>query len=793
MLKNYLKLAFRSLLKNKTSSFINIAGLSGGMAVAMLIGLWIWDELSFDQYHQNHERLVQVMDTRTFNHETTTDQEIAIPLAKELRKNYGDNFKYLALCFTHFTHILSIGDKKIFASGVWAEPDLPKMLTLKMVWGKNTALDDPSAALLNKTSAEALFGKEDPIGKTIKLDNSAEVKIGGVFEDLPKNTSFNGTEIFLAWDKAISVLSWVKDYQDQWPTHFWKLYAQLNANVDMNRLNEKIENIPQQHVKEGKEKILLYPMDKWHLYNEFKNGKMSGGRIRYVVMFGLIGVFVLLLACINFMNLSTAKSGKRAKEVGIRKTIGSLRRQLIFQFLTESILVALLSFLIAIGLVFLALPSFNRLTDKEISSPFFHPVFLLLTLTLAVLTGIIAGSYPAFYLSSFRPAKVIKGVLSVGHSATLARKVMVVGQFTLSIAIIIGTIIIYKQILFAKDRPTGYDRKRLLAIQMNSPQLYAAPYNSLRNDLLQSGAVENMAQSDILSTDAPYRINTYDWKGKPPGAAPQMGISVVTHDYGSTIRWQIATGRDFSRTFPTDTNAVILNESAAKLIGFANPVGETIYWDGASTPHPVVGVVKDMVMESPFKPVQPTVFALMYGGENIITIRLTPAMPISEAMTRIKSVFRKYDQQSPFAYKFIEDEYARKFSDIDRISKITSLFSILAIFISFLGIFGLTSFVAEQRTKEIGVRKVLGASVFNIWRLISQEFLLLVVLFWLISIPIAYLFMKNWLQDYDYRTSLSWWIFAIVGAGILIITLLSISFKIVAAAVKNPIISLRTE
>ncbi len=789
MFRNYFKIAWRNLLKNRTSSIINISGLAVGMAVALLTGFWILDEISFDHYHQNHERIAQVMDTKTFNGETNTEEDVAVPLADELRQK--QDFKHVALVFHNYTHQLAAENIKISASGVWTQPDLPAMLTLKMLEGKRDALKDPSSVLITQSLAKKLFGKTDPINKVIRLDNTAEVKVGGVFQDLPKNTTFSDTELFLSWDKAENVLSWLKSFQADWDDRAWKLFVQLNDNADINKINNKIKYIPQQHVKEGKEELLLHPMDKWHLYSEFKNGKIAGGRISYVWMFGIIGMLVLLLACINFMNLSTARSEKRAKEVGIRKVVGSLRWQLIGQFLGESLLTALLAFVLAIAIVQLSIPLFNTLADKSVAIPLTNPFFLVLSLGFTLLTGIVSGSYPAFYLSGFKPVKVLKGTFKAGRMASLPRKVMVVIQFTASIILVIATVIVFKQIQFAKERPVGYTRNGLITIQMNTPQLYNAPYNSLRNDLQQTGVVEDMAESDQSSTTAPVPVKGFEWKGKEPGSIPLLGVSRVTHDFGKTIGWKIKQGRDFSRDFITDSGSIILNESAERLIGQPHPVGEKIRW--SDQVYTVTGVVKDIVMESPYKRVQPSIFLLSYQGVNIINIRIKATAPLSKALVKIENVFKKYDPESSFEYQFTDEEYARKFGDEEHIANLSTVFAVLAIFISCLGLFGLASFMAEQRKKEIGVRKVLGASVLNVWNLLSKDFVMLVAISFLIAVPVSYYFMYNWLQNYSYRTQLSWWIFIAAGIGLLLITLLVVSFQAIKAAIANPVKSLRTE
>ena len=715
MIKNYVKIAWRNLLKSKWYSSINILGLATGMAVALLIGLWIWDELSFDKYHRNYDKIAQLMTTQTFNDQVGTGPAVSQPMSIELRTKHTSDFKYVTLASWNFEHILAVGEKKLTQSAMWVQPEFPAMFTLRMLKGRGDALKDPSSILLSESVAKALFGKTDPINKTVRLDNKLDLKVAGIYEDLPHNTSLYETKFLLSWDKYISSEPWLKEAQTQWGNHSWQTFVQVNNNVDFDKTTAKIKDIPKKHVQEGKEEVLLHPMFKWHLYSDFKNGKVDGGRIQFVWLFGIIGVFVLLLACINFMNLSTARSEKRAKEVGIRKTVGSLRRQLIGQFLSESLLIALLAFIVSIGFVVLLLPFFNSLSDKKMSIPWNDPIFWLLTLLFTFLTGLVAGSYPAFYLSGFKPIKVLKGTFRAGRFASIPRKILVVIQFTVSVTLIIGTIIVYRQIQFARNRPVGYTREGLISVMMNTPDIYGK-YNSLRDELLKTGVLENMAESSSPVTNIWSNQIGFEWKGKDPNTTPLFGIVAATHDFGKTIGWTIKEGRDFSRSFPTDTGAIILNESAVKLTGFKDPVGQIMKWNGKD--RPVLAVVKDMVMESPYTPVKPTVFFLDYGWTSVITMRIKPTTPVRDALTRIEPVFRKFNPGSPFEYKFTDEEYARKFENEERIGNLATFFAILAVFISCLGLFGLASFVAEQRTKEIGVRKVLGASVFNLWQML---------------------------------------------------------------------------
>jgi ABC-type antimicrobial peptide transport system permease subunit len=536
--------------------------------------------------------------------------------------------------------------------------------------------------------------------------------------------------------------------------------------------------------------IFLHPMSRWHLYEEFKNGINSGGRIQFVWLFGIIGVFVLLLACINFMNLSTARSEKRAKEVGIRKAIGSLRGQLIGQFFSESLLVVALGFIFSLFLVQMALPFFNSVADKKMTILWSSPVFWLTGIIISLLTGLIAGSYPALYLSSFQPVKVLKGTFRVGRNAAIPRKVLVVLQFTVSVTLIIGTITVFRQIQFARNRPVGYTREGLLSLQMNADAM-RNHFEAVKTDFKSTGAVVEAAAASGPATSVWSTNGNISWKGKDPSMAVDFPNTGITSEYGKTVGWQFKEGRDFSAAFASDSGAFVLNEAAVKFMGLKDPVGEMIMW--GDKPFKVIGVIKDMIVESPYQPVRASLYHLTTQDINILHVKINPRVGVPEALSKIEKVFKKYNPDTPFDYRFVDDEYAWKFGNEERIGKLASFFAILAIFISCLGLFGMASFMAERRTKEIGVRKVMGASVFNLWRLLSKDFVILVLISLLIAVPLAYYLMNNWLQNYQYRSDISWWIFAVAGAGILIITLLTVSFQSIKAALMNPVKSLRSE
>ncbi len=784
MFTNYIKIAWRNLIKNKLHSTINIVGLATGMAVALLVGLWIWDEVSFDSYFRNHKRLAQVMVNQSNDGETYTGTTVSMPMGEALRTKYAQDFKHVSLTSWVNDYLLTTGDKKIARKGMWVQPDFIQMFTLTMLRGSRNALNDPSSVLLSQSLAKAIFDEADPLNKVIRIDNKFDLKVAGVYEDLPHNTSFYNVQLFLPWEHPENGLN----RQKAWDNHCGRLFVQLSDQADLNKTNAKIKQLPTPFIKAFKEEIMLHPVDKLHLYTEFKNAKAVGGRIQFVWLFGIIGVFVLLLACINFMNLSTARSSTRAREVGIRKTIGSLRGQLIGQFLSESLVVSFLALLLAMLLVQLSLPFFNGLADKQIQTMWSNPVFWMLVTGFTLFTGLIAGSYPAFYLSAFKPIKVLKGVVQAGRFASLPRKVLVVVQFSVSVTLIIGTIIVFRQIEHAKNRPVGYNRDGLIALNMNTPQL-REHYDAINNDLMVTGVVEHMARSSHSATYFPNN-SSIDWRGKDPGLVTFFRRIGVSPDFGKTIGWQIKEGRDFLNNNKADSASVLLNETGAKITGLKNVVGEIIKYNGKD--YRVAGVVQDMVTQSPYEPVPPAFF-FMDDYLSVITIRIKPNTPIHTALAKIEPVFKKYNAGNPFEFKFVDEEYDKKFSNEVRIGNLATFFAMLAIFISCLGLFGLASFVTEQRTKEIGVRKVLGASVFNLWRLLSKEFVVLVTIALFISIPVAYYFMHNWLQDYEYRTDISWWIFAIAGIGALLVTLLTVSFQAIKSALMNPVKSLRSE
>jgi len=794
MPKSTIKIAWRSLRKNKASSLINIGGLALGMAVAMMIGLWIWDELSYDKNHPNYDRITQVMQTVTNNGDVQTVENLPYPLAAELRKNYGQDFTYIVMGLRTGKHILTFNDKKLLKTGTYFEPQAPEMFGLKMLKGTRDGLKDPSSILISASVAKAYFGDENPMNKTMMIDNRMNVKVTGVYEDLPLNSTLADMGFIAPWDLYFQNNEWVRTAQDPWRPNAFAIYAQLTDHADLDKVSFKIRdaklNKVNKQLAKKKPALFLHPMSKWHLYSDFKNGVNTGGRIQYVWMFGIIGSFVLLLACINFMNLSTARSEKRAREVGIRKVIGSLRGQLIGQFFTESLIVVVFAFALSILLVGLSLPFFNEVANKKLSILWDQPMFWLMGIGFILITGLVAGSYPALYLSSFQPIKVLKGAFRAGRFAAMPRKVLVVLQFTVSVTLIIGTLIVFRQIQFAKNRPIGYDRNNLVTLPMVGSAIHTH-FDAVRNDLVRTGAIAGIAEAGNSTTSSGGSSSGFEWKDKDPNLSVDFLFTGVSYDYGTTVGWDIKEGRSLSKDFATDSSALIINETAARFMGLKKPLGEIINWNG--TPFKVIGVIKDMIVTSPFNPVAPTVFFLSNDQGDAVIAKINPAMSAAEALKKIEAIFTRYNPAQPFEFQFVDEEYAKKFGNEERIGRLAGFFSSLAILISCLGLYGMASFMAEQRTKEIGVRKVLGASVFSLWGLLSKDFVVLVIIALFIATPLAYYFMHNWLQNYQYRATIAWWIFVAAGAGALFITLATISFQAIKAALMNPVRSLRSE
>jgi ABC-type antimicrobial peptide transport system permease subunit len=792
MFKNYCKTAWRTIKGSKVYSAINILGLAAGMAVALLIGLWVYNEYSYDRWLPGYQNLYQVKLNFTYEGNTHTQDPVSLPIAGILRKDIP-GIRYVAESDWMDAHNLAVGDKKLYLGGAMIGSDFLKMFHYPLLKGSAfISMKDPYSIILTQSTATALFGKEDPLNKPVRVDNSHDLKVTGILEDLPKNSSLQFNYL-IPFGYAELTQDWMRHARTQWTNNSFQLFVALEPQANFAQVAAKIKDIVKANspeMRRGQPELLLHPLKDWRLYSEFKNGKATGGFIDYVRMFSIIGALVLLIACINFMNLSTARSEKRAREVGVRKAIGSQRKDLIFQFLTESVLITLISFFVALVLVEMVLPSFNTLTNSTIRVPFSNPVFWGIMAGYVLVTGLLAGGRPAFYLSSFQPVKVLKGAIHTGRAATLSRKILVVLQFSCSIGLIISTIIVYRQIQHAKDRPSGYNPNRLMSTDMSAD--LNKNFSAIRNDLLQSGVVESVASAASPVTGVYSHSAVMNWPGKDAGEEGLgIGAISVSEKYFRTLGMELLAGRDFTGNYPTDSATVILNESAVKRMKLKQPIGQEITWNRDSKVK-IIGVVKDAIMESPFTPVMPAIFYASRWESNLL-YRLTPAVKTQDALVKLTALFNKYNPAYPYIYQFVDQEYARKFDLELLIGKLAGLFAGLAIFISCLGLFGLAAYMAEQRSKEIGIRKVLGASVPQLWLLLSRDFLLLVMISCVIASPIAWYYLHHWLQGYEYRITIGPGVFILAGVVAMLITLVTVSFQAIRAALANPTRNLRSE
>lgn len=792
MFKHNLKVSYRNLLRRKSYAFINIGGLVLGLTITLLITLWIRDELSFNQTNDHYDHIARVIQNQTANGEIYSVMAMPYPLHIELEKVYGDDFESIVPATWFGDYVLSKEETVITTRGGFMGSDAPELMSLKMLKGNRKGLTEESAVLISASTARGLFGDSDPLGKTIRVHNEVDLNVAGVFEDISSRSSFHGVTFIGNWNFYVEMTGWIN--KTAWNDNSFQLFVQLPQSANMEAVSEKITRIkynnmpPEERLYDTK--VFLHPMKDWHLRNEWKNGVQTGGAIQYVWWFGIIGAFVLLLACVNFMNLSTAQSMGRAKEVGVRKAIGTSKGQLALQFLTESMLIAFIAFLFASIFTFLVLPYFNVLTNKEIALPILEPIFWLGGLGFAIITGLISGSYPALYLSSFNAIQALKGTFQTALSAVLFRKVLVVFQFTISVTLIIGTIIISEQINYAAERPLGYDYESTISIEMTSNAHYAKS-DVLRNELLATEAVTHFTQSSAPLTEVWNENDGFSWEGMDPSFNPMFCTFYVNQTYGETIDWEMISGRDFSTKYASDSTAMIINEAALAYMQLDDPIDKKIRW---FKDFRIIGVVKDLLVESPFSEVRPAVYVVDPNDMvNFTLVKLNPQIPTLKALEQVETVFEANLPKVPFDFQFVSEVHTKKFNEINRIATICQLFAALAILISCLGLFGLASFMVEQRSKEISIRKVLGAPLFTLWQLLSKEFVLLVAISCAIAIPIAFIGSQGWLENYEYRTPIHWSVFLFACLFTLIITIVTISFRSIRVAKANPAEILKDE
>jgi putative ABC transport system permease protein len=787
MLKNYIKIAWRNIINNKVYSSLNILGLAAGMAVALLIALWVNYQYSFDKFVPNYRQLYEVRRNFNNNGDTLNFNTTSLKLAGALRTI--PEIEGVIVCDGSGPHGLMVGDKKLFPVGLQITPNFLKTFRYPFVSGNaDAALKDPYSIVLTESTAKALFGNVNAINKIVRVDNRDNLRVTAVLKDMRSNSSMH-FDYLIPFNYMELTQGWVKPPRtSSFADNVFVIYAILKPGISYAKVAPKIKNIEKSETGNSNamnSEVIMQPLADWHLY-DYKNGHATVGFIQYVHIFSIIGALILLIACINFINLSTARSEKRAREVGVRKAIGSQRKDLIFQFLTESTVVTFISFLFSLLFVQLALPVFNSLTGTAIGIPYNRFSFWLITIIGVFVTALLAGSRPAFYLSSFSPAKVLKGAIQVGKSASISRKVLVIIQFSCSIALIISTVVIYRQIQYAKDRSVGYQASQLMTASMNDDLI--GNYRPLKNDLLQSGLVQSVTSASSPITGVSAHTNLDYWPGKYPGETVEMGIITTTGDYFKTLGMKIKEGRDFINA-TSDTYNVILNEAAVKRLRLKDPINQFLKKDGKQ--YRIIGVVKDALMNSPFAAADPTAFA--YGDGDNMLYRLSSNVNTHQAIEKLSLIFNKYSPAYPYLYSFVDQDYAHKFSEEVLVGKLAGIFAGLAIFISCLGLFGLAAFVAEQRTKEIGVRKVLGASVTQVWVLLSKDFIVLVVISCVIASPAALYFLQSWLQKYDYRISIGPGVFIVSALSAIAITLVTVSFQTIKAAFANPVKSLKSE
>jgi putative ABC transport system permease protein len=785
MIKNYSKIACRNLFRNKGFSITNLLGLSIGMTCTIFIFLWVQDELTYDRFHANHKNIYQVIAHRDFNNQVFTDRNMVLPLAKALESGYPQIKKAVVTTYVE-PHVLANGDTKLKKNGYTVSEHFFDIFSWKFIKGNaSSAISDPSSIVLTESAARALFGNTDPINQMLRIDNDYNAKVTAVLADIPGNSTFQ-FDFIRSFDYS---LPYMQRAMNEWTNSSWNVFVQTVPGANLPLLNKHINAVKKQHDRnDAMSTYFTFPMSKWRLYSEFKDGKNIGGMIEYVRLFSIIALIILLIACVNFMNLSTARSEKRAKEVGIRKTLGSDKKQLLSQFFLESIILSCIAFVLSILTVYLLLPSFNLLVDKHLSLQLTGSLFWFGGIAIVLFTGLVAGSYPALYLSSFNPIKVLKGTFLAGKKAVLPRRILVVSQFVISIFLLSATIIVYQQIQYIKGRHMGYDPNNLLIVP-SSPDI-DKNFTIIKQELLKTGMIGAVTRTGTPMTDIQWRSMAPEWEGKPANANIIMAAMNTDVDFIKTMGIKMLEGNDFSG-MPSDSSAMLLNKTAVEVMGLKKPVGMQMRYGGRK--YIITGITDNVIMGSPYTPVEPMMIFYTSGNSATVSIRLNQGSALPQALQSVETIFKKHNPAFPFEYQFTDQEFNKKFLTEELISKITNIFAGLGIFICCIGLAGLASFTIEKRFREMGIRKVLGATVQQLLMLISKEFLKLVLIAFVVAVPLTWWMMNDWLEKYTYRIDISIWLFGIVGTAILLLTLLVVCLNTMRAALMNPVKSLRTE
>ena len=787
MIKNYIKTTLRSLLKNRSYSFLNIAGLAIGITCASLIFLWVQDELTYNQNFKKRDNLYTIYENQTYNGKVSTFHATPGPMVKAIKSEIPGIKNAARMTFDN-PQLFAIGDKVISESGRYADPEIFSMLDMPFISGNpTTAFHELHTVVINETMAKKFFGDRDPMGKSLKMNNDQEFIVTGVFKDLPKNSTFQ-----FQWLEPIANIDHSQSWMTIWEANWVRAFVELEPSANVNAVNQKLKRYLASKTKNtNNTACFLFSMNDWNLHDNFVDGKMDGGRIQYVKIFSFIAWIILLIACINFMNLSTARSEQRAKEVGVRKVMGAGKSKLIGQFIGEAVIMSFISVLVAVGLIYIAMPSFNNLVQKALSVDIFEPSHLIYLISISIITGLLAGSYPAFYLSSFNPVAVLKNIkIKSGAGSGFIRQSLVVIQFSVSIILIIGTVIIYQQIQHVKNRDLGYTKNNLMYINLQGKQ--GDQFTTIYNDLKQSGIIENAALSDNPVLQIGSNTDNYTWDGKDATKNPLISWENVSPQFISTMGMKLAAGRDFNPVSALDSNNVIINEAFAKQMGKEGRIGGIIRDDGKK-PFTITGIMKDYLYNDIYATAEPLVLYNHPAGTTVLSIRFKRGVNIQDALAKTGAIIKADSPGYPFEYQFVDSDFDQLFKTETLTGALAGVFASLAIFISCLGLFGLAAYTAERRIKEIGIRKVLGASVSGLAGLLSKDFLKLVGISCLIAFPVALWAINNWLQSYQYRIDINWWVFALAGIAAMLIAMVTVSFQAIKAALMNPVKSLRSE
>jgi predicted permease len=788
MIKNYIKTTLRSLLKNKSYSFLNIAGLAIGVTCASLIFLWVQDEMTFNHNYAKREVLYKVYENQTYEGKTSTFFGTPGPMAKAMKIEIPGIKNAARMTGDGDNQLFALGDKAITEKGNYADPEIFSMLQLPFSKGSGAnAFAQLKSVVISETMAKKFFGDADPMGKSLKVNNDQAFTVTGVFKDLPKNSTYQ-----FQWLSPMANIDHKQPWMNIWGANWARTLVELEPNANLTTVNQKVNRYIASKTKAtNTTQCFLFAMNDWNLHNNFTDGKMNGGRIQYVKTFSFIAWIILLIACINVMNLSTARSEQRAKEVGVRKVMGAGKGKLIGQFIGEAVIMSFIAVLVAVGLIYIALPSFNNLVQKELAVNIFEPLHLIYLVTISLVTGLLSGSYPAFYLSSFNPIAVLKNIKIKSNSGSgFIRQSLVVIQFSVSIVLIIGTVIIYQQIQHVKNRSIGYNKNNLVYIQLQGKQ--AEHFTPIYNDLMRSGLVENATLSDNKALEIGSNNDNYSWDGKDASKNPLISWQNVSSQFISTTGLKLAAGHDFNNDPAVDSANVIINEAFAKQMGKEGRVGGIVR-EGGTRALQVIGILKDYLYNDMYGTAAPLLLYNRPSGTSILSIRFKSGVNIQDALAKAGAIVKADYPGYSFEYQFIDSDFDQLFKTETLTGTLAGVFASLAIFISCLGLFGLAAYTAERRIKEIGIRKVLGASVSGLAGLLSKDFLKLVAISCLVAFPVAWLALNNWLQSYQYRIGIHWWIFALAGILAMLIALATVSFQAIKAALMNPVKSLRSE